>query len=99
MTAISIPTQRLETVCEAFHIQRLMLFGSVLRADFGPDSDIDMLVEFKADTRTGLFELSALKRALEDIFERSIDLGTPSGLSKYIRDGVLESAQVIYEQS
>jgi predicted nucleotidyltransferase len=70
----------------------------VLRDDFTPQSDIDVLVEFEPTAPIGVFEMVDLRDELETLFQRQVDLGTPAGLSKYIREKVLESAQVIYER-
>jgi uncharacterized protein len=94
---ITIPNQSLKTLCEQYHIRRVLLFGSVLREDFTSESDIDVLVEFDSDARIGLFEMVDIRDELEALFHRRVDLGTPAGLSKYVRNKVLASAQVIYE--
>ena len=95
---LSIPYQRLATICERYHVHKLALFGSVVRTDFRPDSDIDVLVEYEAGTHISLFDLVGLQLDLEALFGRKVDLGTPSSLSKYIRKAVLDSASVIYER-
>jgi uncharacterized protein len=93
---IEIPQQELAEFCRRNRIRRLALFGSVLREDFGPDSDIDVLVEFEPDARVGLrfFELEA---ELAEILGRDVDLNTPGFLSKYFRDRVLAEAEVLYD--
>jgi predicted nucleotidyltransferase len=96
---INIPIGALTQVCERYHVQRLAVFGSVLRADFRPESDIDVLVEFEANQPVTLLDLAGLQIDLIELFGRQVDLGTPSGLSKYIRQGVLDTAQVIYERT
>ena len=75
-----------------------MLFGSVLRDDFKPESDVDVLVEFAAGQTPG-WEFFTLRDKLSELFGREVDLGTPNSLSPYIRDDVLASMQVIYEQT
>lgn len=83
--------------CERHHIRRLCLFGSVLRPDFGPDSDIDVLVEFEPEHLVGFFGLFDLQEELSGLFGgRRIDLRTPEDLSRYFRDEVLASAEVQY---
>jgi uncharacterized protein len=93
---IEIPQQELAEFCRRNRIRRLALFGSVLREDFSPDSDIDVLVEFEPDARVGLrfFELEA---ELAEILGRDVDLNTPGFLSKYFRDQVLAEAEVLYD--
>ena len=91
-----VPREELEEFCRAHRVRRLALFGSVLREDFGPASDVDVLVEFEPDARVGLFEMSRMERELERIVGRKIDLRTPAELSRYFRDDVLEQAEVRY---
>ncbi|MFZ1956974.1 MAG: nucleotidyltransferase family protein, partial [Desulfobacterales bacterium] len=72
-------------------------FGSVLRGDFGPDSDIDILVEFEFGTRVGLITLAGLELELGEIIGRKVDLNTPGFLSKYYRDRIINEAVVQYD--
>jgi predicted nucleotidyltransferase len=95
-TMISIPKNRIAEFCERNHIRRLSFFGSVLRGDFGPNSDVDVLVEFEPGTRVGLIRLSGLELELGDIIGRKVDLNTPGFLSKYYRDQILDEAEVQY---
>ena len=74
----------------------MSVFGSVLRDDFGPESDIDVLVEFLPQIRTSLFRLVDMQDELTGIFGRQVDLVTKPSLHPYIRDNVLRSRQVIY---
>jgi predicted nucleotidyltransferase len=94
---IRIPEDRIADFCKRHHIRRLSFFGSVLREDFGPDSDIDVLVELKPGTRLGLIQLSGLEIELGRIFGRKVDLNTPGFLSKYYRDQILIEADVQYD--
>lgn len=87
---------RIADTCRRWHIRRLALFGSVLRDDCGPDSDIDVLVEFKPGHVPG-FAFITIQDELTEIFGRRVDLHTPASLSKYFRDDVLKSAQDIYD--
>lgn len=82
--------------CEANHINRLSLYGSVLRDDFGQDSDIDMLIEFEPGSKVGLFKMARIENELSEILGRKVDLRTPAELSRYFRQDVLESARVEY---
>ncbi len=93
---IPIPMDEIAEFCRRHHIRRLALFGSVLRDDFGPDSDIDVLVEFESDHVPGLafFEM---QDELSEIFGRQVDLNTPGFLSPYFRDAVLASAETLYD--
>lgn len=100
MTAqISVDTAKIRTFCRRYHIRRLALFGSVLRPDFQPDSDVDVLVEFERDHVPGLFGIARLERELSAIFGgRRVDLRTPEDLSRYFRQVVMEEAEVQYAQ-
>jgi predicted nucleotidyltransferase len=84
-------------LCRRHHVRKLSYFGSVLRPDFGPNSDIDVLVEFELGTRPGFFGLARMQRELSILLGgREVDLRTPGELSRYFRDQVLASAQVQY---
>jgi len=86
----------IEAFCKRHHIIKLALFGSVLREDFRPDSDIDVLVEFDAQAHVGLMDLSAMQAELSEIFKRTVHLVTPGSLSRYFRDEVIREAEVCY---
>ena len=94
---ISIPKDRIAEFCKRNRVRRLSLFGSVLRKDFGPDSDVDILVEFEPGARIGLIRLSGLEIELGNIVGRKVDLNTPGFLSKYYRDQILAEADVQYD--
>jgi hypothetical protein len=74
----------------------LALFGSVLRDDFRPDSDVDVLVSFESEARIGFITLSRMQRELSEIFQRSVDLVPMDGLKPIIRESVLSSSQDVY---
>jgi predicted nucleotidyltransferase len=84
--------------CRRHHIRRLSLFGSVLRSDFGPDSDVDVLVEFEPGHVPGL-ALFSMEEELSRILGRKVDLNTPGFLSSRFRDRVLSEAEVQYARS
>jgi predicted nucleotidyltransferase len=92
---IAIDRERLAGFCRRNHIRRLALFGSVLREDFQPDSDIDVLVEFEPGHAPGL-RFFALEQELSEILGRKVDLYTPGFLSPYFRRRVLDEAEVQY---
>jgi len=92
---IKIDRRQLESFCRRHHIRKLSLFGSVLRDDFGPDSDVDVLVEFEPG-RTPGFALFDLQDELSALFGRRADLHTPGSLSRYFRDEVIANASVQY---
>jgi len=74
----------------------MSLFGSALRDELKPGSDIDILVEFDKDHMPGLFDIAGIEIELAEIFGRKVDLRTPAELSRYFRDDVLEKARVEY---
>jgi hypothetical protein len=84
------------SLCRAYRVSELSLFGSVLRPDFRPDSDVDLLVEFETDAPIGLLEYCALQNKLADLIHRRVDLVSKRGLKPLIRDSVLAEARVIY---
>lgn len=99
MLHIAIDQERLAAFCRRHHIRRLALFESVLRADFGPQSDIDVLVEFDPAHIPGLFGIACMERELSAIFGgRRADLRTAEDLSRYFRQDVLREAEVQYAQ-
>lgn len=91
-----IPMQELADFCRRHQIRRLAIFGSVLREDFGPESDIDILVEFEPEAQVGLVALSRMQRELSDLLHRPVDLVPQAGLKPMIRDAVLASAEELY---
>src|ERR1700683_5825275 len=94
---IHIPTEQIAQFCRRNEILRLALFGSGLRDDFGPQSDIDVLIEFEPPARVGLFRLAAMEAELSQILGHKVDLNTAGFLSKHFRDQVIAEAQVQYE--
>jgi predicted nucleotidyltransferase len=94
---ISIPKDKIADFCKQNRVRRLSLFGSILREDFGPNSDVDILVEFEPDARIGLICLSGLEIELSKIVGRKVDLNTPGFLSKYYRERILAEADVQYD--
>lgn len=95
---IDIPREKIVEFCKRNHIRKLSLFGSVLRRDFGPDSDVDLLVEFAPDHVPGLIRLAGMEIELSEIIGRKVDLRTPQDLSRYFRQEVLDSAVVQYAE-
>jgi len=85
--------------CERHYINKLRLFGSVLRPDFHSDSDIDVLVEFDPEHIPGYFGLVAMQDELSTLFGRTIDLNTPQSLSRHFRQKALQAARTIYERA
>ena len=97
-SSFSIPhssLRKIEAFCRANGIRRLALFGSVLRDDFRPDSDVDVLVEFQPGVRVGLAFIR-MQDELSAILGPKVDLNTPGTVSKYFRDEVLHEAETLY---
>jgi predicted nucleotidyltransferase len=94
---IKIPKKRLAEFCKKNHITKQSLFGSSLRDDFEPDSDVDMLVEFGPEAHFGLIGFAGLELELTEILGRKVDLNTPDCVSKYYREKVLAEAEVQYD--
>ncbi len=95
---IEIPAEQIARFCRRDHVRRLALFGSVLRDDFGPDSDVDVLVEFVPGTRAGL-RFFGMEQELSRILGRKVDLTTPGFLSRHFRDRALAEAEVAYDSA
>ncbi len=97
---IAIPEESLRDFCRRWKIVELALFGSVLRDDFGPDSDIDILVRFAPDAGTTLFDMVRMEDELSAMFGRKVDLisrrGIEASRNTIRRQAILESAEVIY---
>jgi len=93
---LEIPREEIAEFCRRNHIRRLALFGSVLREDFRPESDVDVLVEFEEGHVPGL-RFFRLQRELSSLLGRQVDLHTPRSLSPYFRDRVLAEADVRYD--
>ena len=101
MTArIAIPTERIAAFCERWQVTELALFGSALRDDFGPASDVDVLVAFADEARYSLFDMVRMEAELKDIFGREVDLVERAGIERsrnYLRrKAILGSAETIY---
>ena len=95
-TRIPFNRRKLSEFCRRNHIRRLGFFGSVLRDDFGPESDVDVLVEFEPGHVPGLVFFS-LEEELSSLLGRKVDLNTPGFLSPYFREAVLSEAEVLYD--
>lgn len=92
---INVPQESIRTFCQQHHIRRFALFGSVLRDDFRPDSDIDVLVEFDPEHVPG-YGFVTIEDELSRLFGRTVGLVTPKFLNRRIRDRVLTEAEVQY---
>jgi predicted nucleotidyltransferase len=96
---LKIRREEIKDFCRRNHISKLSFFGSVLRDDFRPTSDVDVLVEFEPEHVPGLFSLARMERELSALLgNRKVDLRTPQDLSRYFRDEVIATAEVQYAE-
>ena len=95
---INVPEGEIDSFCRRNRIKKLSFFGSVLRDDFSPASDVDVLVEFMPGTVVGFIRLAGMEMELSDILGRKVDLRTPAELSRYFRQDVLNTAEVQYAE-
>ncbi|MFV2066182.1 MAG: nucleotidyltransferase family protein [Pirellulales bacterium] len=95
-SGINIPREAIAEFCRRHRIRKLSLFGSILRDDFSPDSDVDVLVEFEAGAIPGLAFFD-MQNELSESLGRTVDLHTAASLSEYFRDEVLAQAEVQYD--
>ena len=93
---ILVDSQSLAEMCRRYNVRELSVFGSAVRGEMGPDSDIDILVEFEPGVRIGLIKFESLVDELELLSGRRIDLVTKTGLRPWVRPSVLRDARVIY---
>jgi len=96
---INIPKEQIAEFCRRHHIVKLALFGSVLRDDFRPDSDVDVLVEFAPGCVVGLIRLAGIQLELSELLGRKVDLRTAADLSRYFREEVVRTAEVEYAET
>ncbi|CAN5567554.1 nucleotidyltransferase [soil metagenome] len=98
MARITVDQEKIREFCSKHRIRRLSLFGSVLREDFSPESDVDVLVEFEPGHVPGLLRIARMERELSEfVGGRRVDLRTPQDLSRYFREDVLAEVEVQYD--
>jgi len=93
---IEVDDEGLALFCRRNHVRRLSFFGSVLREDFGPESDVDVLVEFVPGASVGYLAMARMERELSELLARRVDLRTPAELSRHFRSQVMIEAQERY---
>jgi predicted nucleotidyltransferase len=93
---IEVPQELIAEFCRHRHIRWLALFGSVLRDDFTPESDVDVLVEFEPGQRYTYFTLAQIEEDLSGLLGRKVDLHMPKTLHPFLRDKVLGQAEALY---
>ena len=95
---IKMPKEKIAEFCKRHHIRKLSLFGSALRDDFSPESDLDILVEFDPAHIPGFIRLAGMEIELTEILGRKVDMRTAQDLSRYFRDEILNSSKVQYAE-
>ena len=94
------PEDKIADFCRRWNVRELSLFGSVVRSDFGSESDIDILIDFDEDSHWGLFDHIQMQRELEEIFGRKVDLISKRAVinsgNRVIRQEIQQNAQVIF---
>lgn len=93
---ISLPMEMINEFCRRHGVRRLSLFGSALRGELSPDSDVDLLIEFLPGQRVSLLDIGGMTLELEAIIGRRVDLRTPEDLSRYFRGRVVREARALY---
>lgn len=93
---IQVNQEQIADFCRRHHIRRFAFFGSVLRDDFRPDSDVDVLIEFESGYRLGFFELIRMQQEFSRLIGREADFRTPDDLGHFIRDRVMAESEVQY---
>ena len=100
---IELPHERISEFCRRWKVSEMALFGSVLRDDFGPESDVDVLVSFRPEAKPSLFDHVDMQDELADMFGRPVDLLTRRGVEQstnpYRRNAILDSARVIHVEA
>ena len=93
---ITIPEDQIAEFCTRHSVKTLSLFGSILGDDFGPTSDVDVLVEFFPGKTPGMFGFSGMMLELSEMLGRRVDLRTPNDLSRYFRADVMKQARTLH---
>lgn len=94
---LNVDPVQLNSICRRHQIRQLSIFGSALRTDFGPESDVDLLVEFEADARIGFMALGAIEQEFEALFQRKVDLVIKRSLRPLLEDEILRTSKLLYE--
>lgn len=94
---IPLPLEAISAFCRRWRIEELSLFGSAVRADFSPESDVDVLVTFSPEAKVNLFDFVEMQEELERIFQRKVDLVSKGGLrNPFRRHEILNTRQIVY---
>jgi predicted nucleotidyltransferase len=95
---MNVPLEAIAAICRKYRVKELAIFGSALREDFREESDVDLLVDFQPNHGLGLFEYLQCQGELGELLGRRVDLVQKSGLKRFVRDEILGTAKVIYEE-
>lgn len=93
---IQVPSDKLAEICQRYGVAELALFGSALRSEMRPDSDVDLLVEFQPNARIGILRFESLAEDIEALIGRKVDLVTKRGLKPWVRPQVLRNTRILY---
>ena len=93
---IDLPIESINVLCRHYQVRELALFGSALGSSFGPDSDLDFLVEFQPEAQVGFMKLARMQREFSAVLNRKVDLVPKGGLKPKIRQAIISSAEVLY---
>lgn len=93
---IDLPIESINVLCQRYQVRELALFGSALGDSFGPESDLDLLVEFQPEAQIGFMKLAEMQREFSAVFNRKVDLVPKRGLKPKIRQAIISSAEVLY---
>ncbi len=94
---IDLPMEQIAAICRKYRVKELSIFGSALRDDFRPDSDVDLLVDFLPNHGHGLIAYLSCQEEFSQLLGRRVDLVQKSGVKRVLRDRILNTAKVIYE--
>ena len=95
-SGVTLPVERIAEICRRYQVSELAVFGSAARGEMRPDSDIDLLVEFRPDAWIGLLEFAAMERELSELLARKVDLVSKRGLKPRVRPHVFRDARIVY---
>ena len=95
----NISKEQIAEFCQRNQIMKFAFYGSVLRDDFKPESDVDILIDLEPNHSIGLMKMAHMENELSDLIGRKVDLRTPQDLSKYFRDKVVSEAETIFERN
>jgi len=94
--SVHLPMEKIREICRRYHVRELSVFGSAVRGDFRPDSDVDVLVDFDPNGHVSLLDMIRMERELGELIGRETDLVSKAGLNPLIRDEVISSSEVLY---